>query len=170
MSHFVRFGDLLEARKTNANVLILGSYRDERLRRLKTFLRAKGFDKTKLVEHWIDENKIPPESLDAHFREKSFYYIDNWAEVLVFVFFAEADNISVTREWSHMIESTKEKCTCSVILWHEDLNLGSLVRGDIGAERIRDYSFKDENELHEVAFSGCFNVLYSLESSKQTKE
>lgn len=170
MSHFLRFSKLLETRKNNAKVLILGSYRDERLRRLKTSLRAKGFDKTTLVEDWMDESKIPPESLDEHFREKSFYYIDNWAEILVFVFFAEADNISVTRELSHMIESTKEKCKCSVILRHEDLNLGSIVRGDIGVERIREYPFKDENELHEFAFSGCFNVLYSLESSKQTKE
>jgi len=181
MSNFVQFSNLLEIRKSNAKVLILGSYRAlkpceigdfcrERLRRLKAFLKARGFDNTGLVEDWIDENKIPAEVFDEHFREKSFYYIDNWAEILIFVFFKEADNISVTREWSHMIESTSEKCKCSVILRHEDLDLGSLVRGDIGVERVREYSFKDEDELNEFAFSGCFNVLYSLESSKRTAE
>ena len=164
----MRFSDILETRKTDAKVLILGSYGTAELRRMKTFLIDRGFHKTRLVEDWIDEDKIPPDSFDEHFREKSFYYIDKWAEILIFVFLG-TDNISVTREWSHLIESTKEKCKCSVILRHEGLNLRSLVRGDIGIERIREYSFKDEKELHEVAFSGCFNVLYSLESLKQTK-
>jgi hypothetical protein len=91
-------------------------------------------------------------------------------EILIFVFFKEANNISVTREWGHVVESTKEKCKCSIILDHEDLNLGPLVRGDIGAMMVREESFKDENGLHGHAFQGCFNVLYSLESSKQTKQ
>jgi len=182
MSRFVQFGSLLEIRKSTAKVLVLGSYRAlescelgedvciERLRRLKAFLMSRGFDRTRLVEDWIDESDIPAGSLDEHFREKSFYYIDGWAEILIFVFLREADNISVTREWSHMIESAKGKSRYSLILRHENLNLGSLVRGDIGVERIREYSFKDEKELHEFAFSGCFNVLYGMVSSEQTKE
>jgi len=169
MSRSLRFSDVLKTRKGNTKILILGSYdAREMLKRLKVFLRTRGFGKTRLVEDWIDEKEIPSDSFDEHFREKSFYYIDKWAEILIFVFLG-TDNISVTREWSHLIESTKEKCKCSVILRHEGLNLRSLVRGDIGIERIREYSFKDEKELHEVAFSGCFNVLYSLESLKQTK-
>lgn len=182
MSHFVQFGGLLETRKTNAKVLILGSYSalkvyglgekvcEERLERLKAFLIARGFENTRLVKYWRDEDNIPPDSFDEHFRGKSFHYIDEWAEILIFVFFKEANNISVTREWAHMVESMKEKCNCSVIVRHKDLDVGSIVRGDIGAERVREESFEDENELHEVAFSGCFNVLYSLESSRQTKQ
>jgi hypothetical protein len=169
MSEFVEFDDLINARKSNAKVLLLGSYEDLKLKDLKAFLITKGFNETRLVEDWINESEVPPESLDEHFKEKSFYYIDNWAEILVFVFF-ETDHISVTREWSHMIESQSEKCKCSIILRHESLDLRCLVRGDIGAERIREYHFKDENELHKSAFSGCFTVLYSFESSKQNKE
>lgn len=182
MSDSDQYADLLETRKRNAKVLILGSYSalkvyglgekvcEERLKRLKAFLIAKGFENTRLVKNWMDEDNIPRDSFDEHFRGKSFHYIDKWAEILIFVFFKDADNVSVTREWGHMIESSKEKCKCSTILWHQDLDLGSIVRGDIGGEGIRDYSFEDENELHEVAFSGCFHVLYYLESDKQTKE
>ena len=170
MSHFLQFSDVLKTKKRNAKVLILGSYdAREILKRLKAFLIARGFDKTRLVEDWIDEKEIPADSFDEHFRAKSFYYIDNWAEVLVFVFLKGVNNLSVGREWAHMIESVREKCRCSVILRHKRLNLGSLVRGDIGAERVREEPFEDEKELCELAFSGCFNVLYSLESSKQTK-
>jgi hypothetical protein len=162
----VQFSDLLEIGKRNAKVLVLGSYRDPRLGMLKAFLVSKGFEKTRLVKDWIDEEGTPEGNLDEHFRGKSFYYIDNWAEILVFVFFKEVDNMSVTREWGHMIDSSKEKCKRSIILSQEDLDLCALVRGDIGSERIRDYTFKDENELCESAFSGCFSVLYSLLSSK----
>jgi hypothetical protein len=166
MSDLVQFSDLLEIEKRQAKVLILGSYRDPRLEMLKVSLISKGFEGTRLVKDWVDEEKAPKENLDEHFRGKSFYYIDNWAEIFVFVFFKDADNISVTREWSHMIESSKEKCGKSVILSHEDLDLGALVRGDIGSERIRNPTFKDDNELCESAFSGCFSVLYSLIGSK----
>jgi len=181
MKPSVQFRDIIETKKSNAKVLILGSYKTlescglgkdfckEKLRRLKDFLRAKGFDITRLVEHWIDEDEIPSESLNEHFRRKSFYYIDNWAEVLIFVFFKEANNISVTREWSHMIESAT-KTKCSIILRHKDLDVGSLVRGDIGAERVREQPFKNEEELREFAYSGCFNILYSLVSSKRAEE
>ena len=94
----MQFASLLEIRKSTAKVLVLGSYRAlescelgedvciERLRRLKAFLMARGFDRTRLVEDWIDESDIPAGSLDEHFREKSFYYIDSWAVILIFVF------------------------------------------------------------------------------------
>lgn len=165
----------LEKVKGKVKVLILGSYpfgaftksegdrnKEEILENLRDFLREKGFKQTMLVKDWKDEESVPEASLDIHFRDKSFYYIDKWAEILVFVLSPESDNQSVTREWGHMIDANKKKCKNSAILRHESVNLHSLIKGDIKKERIFEYEFKDENSLHDLAFSACFNIAYSF--------
>jgi len=179
MNGFIEFNEILKERKCQAKILILGSYQrltaqgseescEEILEKLKEFLIANGFSNTKLVKDWIIEDNIPPESLVALFREKSFHHIDYWAEILVFVFLKDANNYSVTRELSHMVDCSKEKCSHSIILRHDEIDLGSLIKGDISIERILESSFSDNQELYQTAFAGCFNILFTLESQKHT--
>ena len=169
------FREPLEKVKGKVKILILGSYplftprkgevnqdKEEMLERLRNFLRKKGFKQTMLVKDWKDEENVPAGSLDIHFRDKSFYYIDKWAEILIFVFSPNSDNQSVTREWGHMIDSAQRKCRNSVILRHESVNLHSLIKGDIKKERVFEYEFRDGDSLNDLAFNTCFNIAYSF--------
>ncbi len=129
---------------------------------IKSFLIQRGFIETKFVKDWADEEEVPSKSLNIHFGQKSYYYIDNWADIIIFVFLPNFDNYSVTREWGHLMESTKSKCSKSVILSHTSINLGALIKGDIEIGRVLSYTFDNEIELLDFAFSGCFNIIYSL--------
>jgi hypothetical protein len=173
------YRSLLDERKKSIRILILGAYSldeafktedsdlcIETLKRLKVHLTNKGFLQTRLVEDWKEENGVPQSSKKIFFRDKSFYYIDKWADILLFIFLQKGNNNGVTREWGHMIESSKQKCKCSIILWHEKINLGTVIGGDIEGEMIRDFTFKDENQLQESAYAGCFNILFSLVRSE----
>ena len=180
MSGSPHLKDLLAVARNRVRILILGPYRTQeafkcetekiclnKLDRLKAFLIEKGFPQTRLVIDWMDEEEVPPASFDIHFREKSFYYIDNWADIILFVFLREGDNLSVSREWGHMVESVREKCERAVVLRQKEVDLGSLIRGDIERERVYEYHFEQEAELQDFAFSGCFNILYGLIQTSQ---
>lgn len=168
------FKEPLEEARSNSRVLILGSYSQSKeakgsgfseksLESLKGFMVSKGFVQTKLVRDWTDEQEVPSGSLNIHFGMKSYYYIDNWADILLFVFLPEFDNYGVTREWGHLVESNV-KCDKAIILTHSSINLGALIKGDIESKRILSYTFDNERELLDFAFSGCFNVIYTLMS------
>jgi len=136
---------------------------EDKLYDLRSFLKEKGFSQTNLVKDWMDEEGIPKELYDIHFKEKSFFYIKNWADILVFIFFENCTNFSVIREWSYLIDSVPSKISQSVILRHENVNLGCLIRGDIRDNRVFEAKFSnDPSDLHACAFSGCISVLYRL--------
>jgi hypothetical protein len=167
------FLNRIEERKKHTNILILGPYKKhesiqlngetcvEQLEKIKKSLQRNGFFKTRLVKDWLDEENIPKKLWDKHFLKKSIHYINEWAEVLLFVFLKEGDHKGVVREWSHMVEIT-DKQKNSVIIRHETIDLGSLIRGDIAEHTIYEYSFNNEDELHTRSFAGAFNVLYNL--------
>jgi hypothetical protein len=168
-----------EARMMEIRVLILGAYRARRgysgddpemcLRRLEGLqqhLKETGFIHTRLVKDWPDEGIVTSDVLDIHFLKKSLHYIDTWAEIIAFVFFADGDPISVTREWAHTIESPQDRSSCCLVLREEGVNLG-LVRGDIKGKRIRESSFTDDESLKKSGFSGCFTILYDSLSTTQ---
>ena len=170
----LNFSKSLEAKKKNTKILILSAYSplkkqkieenqfEGRLANLKFSLQGKGFVLTRLVRDWIDETDVPEEQMEVHFRDKSFYYIKNWADILIFVFLEDCNNSSVEREWSYMIDKVFEKCNRSIIIRNEKIDLGCLIRGDIKSERVLEYKFSNDNELQDFAFNGCFNILYRL--------
>jgi hypothetical protein len=175
----INFSKSLEIFKEKTKVLILGAYSspkkkdqdmeikaEERLKLLKSSLISKGFVLTKLVKDWPDEKNIPENQYDVHFRDKSFYYMRNWADILVFVFFEDCNNNSVCREWGHMIDSITDKIDQSIILRHESIDLGCLLKGDIKDNRVFEAGFSTNNELFDNAFSGCISSLYRLYRTK----
>ena len=99
-------------------------------------LIEKGFLLTRLVEDFPDEEDVPEDVKDEHFLDKSYYYIDNWAIILLFVFLKAGNCLGVATEFNHMASTARNKCDCSFILSEEGLNLGSLMRGTIRISRV----------------------------------
>jgi len=169
----------LQKLKEKTNVLIFGAYStpkkvggqkkeieaEERLKLLKSFLIGKGFVLTKLVKDWMDEEDVPKDQYDVHFLKKSFHYMENLADVLIFVFFEDCNNNSVCREWGHMIDSVSSKIGQSIVLREKQVDLGCLLKGDIKTHRIFEAEFSTNDELFDVAFSGCIGCLYRLHSN-----
>jgi len=177
MSDFSEYERILDTIKNQVKVLILGPYDEncpkgmiksckEVLEDLKQFLISQGFLNTRLVKDWKIKRNIPQVTFASLARHKSFHFIDNWAEILVFVFFENGNNSSVGREFGHMVDSSREKCKYSTILRQNNLDLGTIIKGDINSERIVESQFLDKKELYDYAFAGCHNSLFSFPRNK----
>lgn len=178
------FKSQILSRKTKIKVLLLGAYRHSNptsdedhqkckdyLINVKRYLINNGFLETKLVEDFDDELSSLPKTVDPiHFREKSFHYIDNWADILLFILTSECDNSGVLREFTHIVESNPEKCNISCILCHKKINLSMLTKADIKESRILEYKFDNQKDLNEFAFSVVFNLLYESISRVQKND
>src|SRR4030042_5078914 len=168
------FRDILDARKRSARILILGDYSENpaydglkglclgRLKGLQSHLRREGFNETRLVMDFMDEEGVPEESYDEQFMKKSEYYIRHWAEILLFVLLQDGDNQSVIREWSYMIKVCPDKCKNAIMMSNKNIRTGALLRGDIKGHRITNYEFTDTSALFSGAYTLCFNKLYNL--------
>jgi len=172
---FISFGSIVENSKRTSNVLILGPYRsidttrDEisnickrRLEKLKEFLIQKGFINTHLVSDFPDEEGVPRNAIRAHFLKKSMHYIELWADILLYIFLRECDNSGVETELSFMVFHVKHKCNVSTVIRPDEIVLSGLQLGQIELFRIRDLPYNEEDEIEDLAFSACFNILYRL--------
>jgi len=174
MEEFLRFRNILDARKRSARILILGDYSEnpaydgpigkclDTLKGLQSHLWREGFNETRLVMDFMDEEGVPEESYDEHFLKKSEYYIRQWADILLFVLLQDGDSQSVIREWSYMIKVCPDKCRNAVMLRNTNVRIGALIRGDIKSHRITNDTFTDTNALFNGAYTLCFNKLYNL--------
>ena len=172
----ISFESIIQNKKRISKVLILGPYRpidsktdekpsicERRLQRLKQFLQQKGFLNTFLVSDFPDESEVPRKAIMVHFLKKSMHYIEHWADILIFVFLKDCDNSGVETELSFMVFKVTHKCICSAVIRPNDIILSSLQWGQIELFRIRDLSYDEENEIEDLVFSSCFNILYSLD-------
>ncbi|MBA7602628.1 hypothetical protein ES703_09724 [subsurface metagenome] len=155
-------------------ILLLGAYRHSNptsdedhqkckdyLINVKHYLIYNGFLDTKLVEDFDDEfSSLPKTASPIHFKGKSFHYIDNWADILLFILTSECDISGVLREFSHIVESNQEKCNISCILCHKKIKLSMLTQADIKENRLLENRFNNQKQLNEFAFSASFNLLY----------
>lgn len=133
----------------------------KKLRNVQLYLRSKGFHSTYLVMDFIDEDTIPIEAMDEHFLQKSQYYIQNWAEILVFILLKEGDHQSVIREWSFLILECPEKTRNAILLCHKEVSLKALLRGDLKSFHVAFDVFNDKT-LCSNAYNQIFIKLYSL--------
>ena len=169
-----RFKSIILSNKPKIKILILGAYRHSNptsdedhqkcknyLIKVKHYLIKNGFVETKLVEDFDDEfSSLPKTAEPIHFKEKSFYYIDNWAEILLFILTSECDTSGVLREFTHIVESKQKKCNISCILCHKKIKLSMLTQADIKENRLLENTFNNQKQLNEFAFSASFNLLY----------
>lgn len=175
------FKSQIFSKKTIIKVLLLGAYRHSNptseedhqkckdyLINVKLYLINNGFLKTNLVEDFDDEfSSLPKTANPIHFREKSFYYIDNWADILLFILTSECDNSGVLREFTHIVESNPEKCNISCILCHKKIKLSMLTKADIKENRLLENKFNNQKDLNEFAYAAAFNLLYESISHAQ---
>ena len=163
----------LTARKRKTKVLILGDYSksenigapddicERKLRLVQSFLKNNGFFESFLVMDFIDEHIVPNEAMDEHFLQKSQYYIQNWADILVFILLKEGDHQSVIREWSFLVLECPQKTRNSILVCHEEVSLRALIRGDLKSFRVAYDTFNDDN-LCLKTYNQVFIKLYSL--------
>lgn len=129
---------------------------------MKECLIERGFKNVRLVADFPDLPRFHPTSWELHFQRKSFHYIKNWGQVLLFVYFKGSDHMGVTRELSYMIDNAVEKTNCSAILRDKRLGLSTMIKADIKGHRILEYDFEDDQELCEVAVGCCRDLVYHL--------
>lgn len=169
----ILFRDRLLETKRKVKILILGDYSkdtdfigpndicEKKLVNLKQHLIDDGYLTTRLIKDFEDEEEIPEEYYDEHFVKKSEYYIEHWGDILIFVFLKEGDNQSVIREWTHMIKICPEKCINVILLYHNEVIIRTLLRGDIKGNRITHDEFSDDETLYERASKLVFVKIYN---------
>ncbi len=96
------------------------------------------------------------------FIKKSQYYIKNWAEILLFVLLKEGDHQSVIREWAFLVLECPEKASNSIMLCHQDVQLRTLIRGDIKSFRVAYEIFDNDENMCTRAHNQVFIKLYGL--------
>ena len=152
-------------KKRELKILILGPYRPppalQRLETLRDCLINRKFNQVKLAKDFPDEIEYN-EDLDIYFTKKSYRLIEEWAHVPVFIFLKNGDNTGVTSELIHLCESVKTKVPYALVLVERKLKLSSLISGPIKIQKISSESFKDDEELCNLAYGHCINALYRL--------
>jgi len=153
-----------QERRGSVNVLILGPYGDckEDLIQMRKFVIEKEYKNTRIVEELPELEDIPQEPKEEYFLEKSKYYIENWAEILIFYLPLECDCKSVLLELFFMCEHVPIKCIYSTIIRHEEYDLGTLIKGMVRKMRVADYPYREKSQIQDMAFSACFCSLENI--------
>jgi len=157
------FSTAFAQEKKIKKILVLGPYKPplarERLERLRDCLLEHGYENAKIVEDFPDIPKYD-EDPDKHFTLKSRDRIKNWADVLVFIFMREANNLGVWSELQFTLFSVKDKIHYSIELHERGVDLSSQTRGPLKISRMYSNEFRSDRELFSLAIAFCTNVAY----------
>lgn len=159
------FSTAFAEKKKIKRILILGPYKPppakERLIRLRACLLAHGYENAKIVEDFPNIPKYD-EDPDKHFTLKSQDGIRNWADVLVFVFMCEANNLGVWSELQFTLDFVKDKIRYSIELHEQGVDLSSQTRGPLKIARMNSSEFCSDRKLCDLAMAFCTNVVYEF--------
>ena len=159
------FSSDFENTKKSQKILILGPYKPEsarkRLIKLRDYLRTHGYKSAKRVADFPDTPKYDKDP-DKHFTLKSRDKIKNWADVLVFVFMRDANNLGVWGELQFTIDFVKEKIHYSIELHEEGADLSTQTRGPLKISRMDSYEFDNDQRLCKLSVAFCQNVAYEF--------
>jgi len=155
--------------KVKVVLLILGSYQDssiQRLRDLKRRMIGIGWTKCRLVEDFDAPIRRDDEEEDAYLTRKSIYWIER-SDACVFVFNAGADNESVGYELKHASDHLPAKLETTLVAVDATGPYAStLVRGHIQRLRVertaRVALFRDEETLYRVSRNAALSFLRPL--------
>jgi len=151
--------------KKTKRILILGPYKPlpakERLIRLRDCLLVHGYENAKIVEDFPNIPKYD-EDPDKHFTLKSRDKIENWADVLIFVFMREANNLGVWAELQFTLAFVKDKIHYSIELHEKGVDLSSQTRGPLKISRMYSSEFHNDGKLCKLAMAFCTNVVYEF--------
>jgi len=146
-------------------MLILGPYRPRvhlrRLETLKNELISQGFEMSRLVKDFPDEEKLSSD-MDEHFTKKSRLCLNTWAHVPIFVFFKDADNLGVNTELTFTCLDLPNKTKNSVVFFETGMDISSQIKGSIKIAKISYETFSSDKELCALAFGHSLKVLDRL--------
>ena len=145
--------------------MILGPYGKckRKLTALKNHLINKGFSSARLVTDFPSRN-VEGKDPDIYFLEKSHDCIENWAEILVFVFDEDkiCNNDSVFEEFFFTAGNVSHKCRYSSILSSSMRFAGRLLRGTYKLHHIPFREFKNVGELKRRGYSAVYGSFQKL--------
>jgi hypothetical protein len=155
----------INQRKQRLHTLILGPYRPKaclrRLEALQSNLIAQGFEKSRLVKDFPDDEKLSSD-LDEHFTKKSRLCLNTWAHVPIFVFYRDADNLGVNTELSFTCLNLPNKTNNSVVFFETGMDISSQIRGSIKIAKISYETFNTDKELCALTLGHSLKVLDRL--------
>jgi hypothetical protein len=155
--------------KTKVILIILGSYQDAsiiRLRNLKRRMIGLGWERCYLVEDFDTPRIREGEDEDAYLTRKSLYWIE-CSDACIFVFNAGANNESVGYELKHASDYLPSKLETTLIAVDASGQYAStLMRGHI--QRLLDEkhstvsTFRDEESLFKISVTAAMSFLGTL--------
>lgn len=155
----------INQRKQKLHILILGPYRPKtclrRLEALQNSLITQGFETSKLVKDFPDDEKLSND-LDEHFTKKSRLCLNTWAHIPIFVFCKDADNLGVNTELAFTCLNLPNKTNNSVVFFETSMDISSQIKGSIKIAKISYEMFGSDKELCALAFGHSLKMLDRL--------
>jgi len=152
-----------ENKKRSLKILILGPYKPpsakKRLTDFRNCLQRRGYNNAKKVEDFPNLPRYDKDP-DKHYTLKSRDRVENWAEVLIFVFMCKANNLGVWAELQFTISFVKGKIRDSVELHEKGVALSTQTRGPLKISRMCSNEFSSDRQLCTRAVAFCTNVVY----------
>ncbi len=157
--------------KQRVIILILGSYQDDsitRLRNLKQWMIGLGWERCYLVEDFDYPALRRGEDEDAYLTRKSLYWIER-SDACIFVFNAGANNESVGYELKHASDHLSAKLETTLVAVDSTGRYAStLVRGHIqrldAEKKTNIVYFRDEETLFRYSRNAAAKFLTMLKS------
>lgn len=154
-----------ENKKRAMKILILGPYTPlsakQRLVQFKNCLIGSGYQNAMLVEDFPDTPRYHSDP-DVHFTLKSRERTKNWADVLIFVFYNDANNQGVANELVFTCLSVRHKLHYSIALHEERIRLSTQTKGPIKISRMNSDEFQSDRQLCQLAIGFCTKIVYEL--------
>ncbi len=152
-------------KKRRLRILILGPYRPKscltKIESLKNYLKATGFENTKLVKDFPDYEKFS-EDMDEHFTKKSRLCINTWTHVPIFIFFRKADNLGVNTELTYTCLNFPNKGKQAAVFFEKGMDVSTQVLGSVKIAKISYEIFENQKSLCELTSGHCLKILDRL--------
>lgn len=147
-------------KKSKVRILILGAYKPkkmkERLEQLRNALIIRGYENTKLMMDFSDEQRYSDDD-DIHYTKKSEDNIHNWAQILIFLFFKEGENEGVASEFKFTCIEVSDKMDTILLLHEKGKKPSTQVEGPRKESKIRVGYFDSDKDLIEITEGYCWN-------------
>jgi len=157
---FLIDNERIDNNRDKPHITIFGSYQspyDTRLERLRDFLQSKGYKKTQLVRDVSFPVRIKELTNAQNDKRQSEYWIQN-SDILLWIFFKNADNAGVSNEFGQLPHLGKDGLWQSIVFIEtEDLLnpiISSMITGTLDDyQAIQQYEFlsNDDQMLHSLA-------------------
>ncbi len=156
------------SRKPTVQILILGGYNPRqakaRLTKLRDYLRQHGYRQSYLLGNLPFRRRQRSEGVNVYFARKSKEYLRHWADIALFVFMCDVNNMGVLSEFDFTQYSLHDSVfRTSTVLIDENCDFPSLTTmGTIVLSGVDQRFFKNDEKLCQAAKAECLDHLKKL--------